>query len=90
MSHKRGRDKRAKAKQSYLVPWHIGCGAESTLSNSGLDSWIKRILNHHVRPRSLFESEKWQGRIRRIIKNVDNEIRLNGYHLPDTFGESIK
>ena len=90
MSHKRGRDKRAKAKQSYLVPWRNGMAAQSTPLNSGMCSWHRRIRNKHIRPRSFFESAKYIKMIRRIIKNVGNDIRLNGYHFPDTFGESIK
>lgn len=89
MSHKRGRDKRADAKQSYLVPWRRGMAAQLTPLNRGMDSWHIRIFNRHIRPLSLFESAKWHKRIKRIIKNTENDIRLNGYNLPDTFGKSI-
>lgn len=51
MSLKRGRDKRAKAKQSFLVPWSKGVGAQETILNAGMGSWLYRVRNKHIRPK---------------------------------------
>lgn len=78
MSLKRGRDKRAKAKQSFLVPWRKGMCAQETILNAGMGSWCYRVRNKHIRPKSLYDSNKWYKQMNRIIKNIGNDMRLSG------------
>lgn len=63
--------------------------AQGTPLNRGMGSWFNRVLNKNVKPHSLFVSDKLAKRIRRMIKQTENDTRLNGYHLPNTFGDSI-